>query len=96
MFKYRTDLRERDAREPGDKVRDLGPIFEILEQGSNRNTSAAKNPGTTNALGVTLNGWARRPINHSMIVDPVQKRFNCGSQPRSFAPPHPAAYDARP
>ncbi len=31
VLKYCTDLRERDAREPGNKVRDLGPIFEVLE-----------------------------------------------------------------
>jgi hypothetical protein len=31
VLKHGTDLRERDAGEPGNKVRDLGPIFEVLE-----------------------------------------------------------------
>ncbi len=58
VLKHRPDLRERDARKPGNEVRDLGPVFEILEQRGNRNARAAKNPRATNALGVTFNGWA--------------------------------------
>ena len=59
VLEHRANLRERDARKPANEVRDLGPVFEILEQGSNRNTGAAKNPGAPTALRVTLDGWAR-------------------------------------
>ena len=31
VFKYGTDLNKCDAREPGNEVRDLGPVFEVLE-----------------------------------------------------------------
>jgi len=54
----------------------LCPIFEILEEGSYRDTSAAKHPRATHALGVTFNGWARRPIDHTVIVDRAWRRFN--------------------
>lgn len=70
MLEHGTDLRERDAREPGNKVRDLSTVFEVLEQGRNRNASAAKNPSATHALGVTLYSRAGRPVNHAVIVDP--------------------------
>ena len=79
VLKYRAHLRERDTWKPGNKVRDLGPVFEILEQRGHGNTSAAKNPRATNALRVALNGRAGRPINHAVIVDPAQRRFNCDS-----------------
>jgi len=54
VLQHGTDLRERNAREPGNKVRDLGPVFEVLEQGRHRNAGAAKNPSATYALGVTF------------------------------------------
>ncbi len=76
VLEYRAGLRERNARKPGNEVRDLGPVFEVLEQGGNRDTRAAKDPSATNALRVTLNGRAGRPINHAVIVDPAWMRFN--------------------
>lgn len=57
MFEHGANLLKRDAREPGDKVRDLGPVFEILEQGRDGNTGAAKHPRATHVLGVTFHGW---------------------------------------
>jgi len=54
VLKHGTDLRERDAREPGNKVRDLGPVFEVLEQGRDGNAGAAKHPSATYALGITF------------------------------------------
>lgn len=69
VLKYGADLLKRDAREPGDEVRDLSPVFEVLEQGRDGNAGAAKHPGATHALGVTFHGWTCRPINHELIVD---------------------------
>lgn len=58
VLKYGTDLFNCHAREPGDKVRDLGSVFKILEQGCDRNTGTTKHPGATYALGITLDGEA--------------------------------------
>ncbi len=76
VFEYCTDLIERDARKPSDEVRDLGPVFEILEQGGNGNTRAAKDPSATHTLGIAFYGRAGRPVNHAVIVDPAWRRFN--------------------
>jgi len=76
VLKHGADLRKRHARKPVNKVRDVCPILEILEEGRHRNTRAAKHPRATDQLGVTLHGWARRPINHAMIVDRAWNRFN--------------------
>jgi hypothetical protein len=58
VLEHGTNLLKRDARKPGDKVRDLGPVFEILEQGRDGNAGTAKHPGTTHALGITFHSWA--------------------------------------
>lgn len=54
VFEHGTDLLERDARKPGNKVRDLRPVFEVLEQGRDGNAGAAKHPSATYALGITF------------------------------------------
>ncbi len=54
MLEHGTDLLKRDAGKPGDEVRDLSPVFKVLEQGRNRNTGAAKHPSTTHAFRVTF------------------------------------------
>lgn len=77
VLKYGADLRKRHARKPVHEVRDVGPIIEILEEGSHRNTGAAKHPRATDTLGVTLHSWTRRPVNHTIIVDRPWNRFNC-------------------
>lgn len=76
MLKHRADLLKSDTRKPVNKVRDVCPILEILEESSHRDTSTAKNPRATHTLRITLNGWARGPINHAVIVDLARSRFN--------------------
>ena len=66
VFKHGADLFKRHAREPGDKVQDLGSVFKILEQGCDRNTGAAKHPSATHAFGIAFHSRAGRPVNHEI------------------------------
>lgn len=54
VLKHGADLFKRDARKPGNKVGNLSPVFEILEQGCDGNAGTAKHPSATHALGVTF------------------------------------------
>ena len=68
VLQHGTDLRACDTREPDNKVRDLRPVFEVLEQGRDRDTGTVKNPNATHALVITFYGRAGRPFNHAAIV----------------------------
>lgn len=69
MPQHGADRFKGDARKPENKVGNLYPIFKILEESGHRLSRAAKHPRAAHTLGVTLNGWTRGPINHSIVVD---------------------------
>ncbi len=56
MLKYGANLLARDTRKPLDKLIDLGTIFEVLEQGSDRYPCSREHPRTTDACRVALYG----------------------------------------
>lgn len=76
MLQHRTSLLYGNAREPADEVRQLCPVFKVLKEGGYRHASAAEDPSPTHLLGVSINGWAGRPIVHAVILDFRQAGFN--------------------
>jgi hypothetical protein len=46
----------------------LRPIFEVLKQRRNRHSSASENPLATYTTGIAFNRFARRPIQHILIL----------------------------
>lgn len=65
-----TRLGEADAREPVDKILDLSPVLQVLEQGGNGYTGTAKHPGAANTGWITLDIRARGPVDHAVSLDP--------------------------
>jgi len=66
MLEHGADLLMGNAREPIQKLRDLGAVFEVLKKGRNRHARAAEHPGSTHTFGITLHGRAGRPVNHAL------------------------------
>lgn len=65
MFENGVNLFATYPREPGEKLRDGGAPFKVLEQGSHRYASAAEDPLAADPSGDTLNCRARGPIEHA-------------------------------
>lgn len=76
VFQHSTRLLYGDTGEPGDEVRQLRPVFEVLKEGGHWHTSAAEDPGPTSLVRVSINGWASRPIVHAVILDLGEDGFN--------------------
>ncbi len=54
----RAGLFQGDSREPLNELMDASVVFEVLEEGSDRNPRAAKDPDAADAVRVTLDGRA--------------------------------------
>lgn len=59
-----------DVRKPFDELAGGGAILAVLEQGRNGNAGTLEHPGATDALRMSLNRWARGPIDHTCIPAP--------------------------
>jgi hypothetical protein len=68
MFQHATGLLRRDARKPLQKVLDRRAIFNVLEQRGHGHASTAKNPRAADAISVALDGRARGPVNHYLML----------------------------
>ena len=68
MFQYGTDLVHAHAREPLDKLGNLRPAFEILEQGSHGHAGATEHPRPAHASWVPLDCGTSRPIDHAQRI----------------------------
>jgi len=64
MFENAPGLLARYAGKPGQKIGKLCPVFEILEQGGDRNARAAEHPCSAYPGWIPLNGGAGRPVDH--------------------------------
>jgi hypothetical protein len=68
MLENKPGLFLRDAGKPGEKIRQLRSVFQILEQGSDRNARVAKHPGAAEALRMPLDGGTGRPVDHDEML----------------------------
>jgi len=59
------DLSAGYAWEPFEEVVDAGAVFEIREEGLDRDARAAENPGPADDFGISLDGWTGAPIKHA-------------------------------
>ena len=64
MFQDSTDLLLGDTRKPFQKIIHRRTAFNILEQGGNGDTRAAKNPRAADTIGVAFNSSATGPVDH--------------------------------
>ena len=64
MLQNRTNLLQRHARKPFHELRYQSTILEVLKQRSYRHTGPTEYPSAADALRITFNRWARRPVNH--------------------------------
>ena len=76
VLQYRAGLLKTYTGKPLDNVGELGPVLQVLKKSRNGNTSAAKYPGTTDALRISLNGVALGPIDHGLMLRRVNGVFN--------------------
>jgi len=76
VLQYRAGLLKTYTGKPLDNVGELGPVLQVLKKSRNGNTSAAKYPGTTDALRISLNGVALGPIDHGLMLRCVNGVFN--------------------
>jgi hypothetical protein len=67
-FQNHTGLLGRDAWKPPHEIRQLRPVFKVLEQGGYGHARAAKHPGATYALGISLYGRADAPVDHGKML----------------------------
>jgi hypothetical protein len=68
VLEHNACLLKSYAREPLNELMDRCVIFEVLEQRRYRHARAAKDPRTTDASGVALDGSARGPVDHGEMV----------------------------
>ncbi len=73
MFQDMACLRQGNTWEPFDELVNRGIFLKVFKERSNRNSRTTKDPGPTQALRVTLNIGARRPINHREMVAPIKQ-----------------------
>jgi len=59
MVQYGADLIESHAWKPIHELRSYGAVFEVLEKGRHRHTSAPEYPGAAHPLRVALDSLAR-------------------------------------
>ena len=64
MFKHRLRLLSGDTRKPIEEFFQPCARLEVLKQSRHGNASAAKDPGATHPVGVTLDSQALRPVQH--------------------------------
>ena len=64
MLQDSANLLDGDAWKPLHELRDLSAILEILEQCGDRHPSTSEYPGTADAIRMTLDRRAARPIDH--------------------------------
>jgi hypothetical protein len=58
-------LGTRYAGEPFEEIVHSGAVFEVCEERLDRDSRSAKNPGTADSFGVSLDGGAGAPIKHA-------------------------------
>lgn len=68
MFENAANLRQRDAGKPLHVLVDRRILFEIFEQGSDRDARTTKHPGTADTLGIALDIGAGGPVDHALHV----------------------------
>lgn len=76
VFEDSSRLLKGNPRKPFQKLRQLGTVFEVLEQGRYRHARAAKYPRATDPVGIALHGSTGGPINHCSMLRQVGALFN--------------------
>ncbi len=66
----------RDTGKPHQKIRQLRPILQILEQRGDGNARTAEHPCAADAAGIPLDGRTGRPIDHVTILEPWAASYN--------------------
>ena len=66
MLQYGAYLLNGDAGKPFNELRYERAIFEVLEEGGDRHSSAVKHPSPAHALRIAFDSRACRPINHEL------------------------------
>ena len=72
-----TRLFNSDARKPAYEIRQLRPVFEVLEKSGNGHTRAAKHPSATHALGASLYGSTGAPVDHLRMLTRAEGCGKC-------------------
>ena len=57
MIEDNTNLFQRNARKPFDKLRSRSPILKVFKECGNRDTRPAKYPGSADTFGIAFNCW---------------------------------------
>jgi len=66
MLQYGAYLLNSDAWKPFNELRYERAVFQVLEEGGNRYSSAAKHPSPAHTLRIALHSRACRPVNHEL------------------------------